>query len=219
MKLMKWYTLNEKRPDYNRRVLVMYEVENGNNQTFTVTSPAKTHNAEAYYEKFIEEDIANGNDDDLEVDKYLLSKIQDGTDDPLRFTIINCDGEEMADDILADEVLLWAYEFEDTDVISFEDRLTWCIFRLNKLGFKVRLKKYEREHYTPFNDFHILFEFSYDALADICNVVPLQGSWTILEPVNDHAVIMCNITNDNELEKALIDLDTWIDGLEEHFHN
>ncbi len=216
MKLMEWYTLNEKRPDFNRKVLVTYEVENGNDQTFTVTSPAKTRNAEEYYEKFIEEDIANGNDDDLEVDKYLLSKIQDGTDDPLRFTVINCDGEEMADDILPDEVLLWAYEIEDADVLSFKDRLTWCISRLNKLGFKVRLNEYEYTHNAPFNNIHILFEFPYGALIDICNVVPLQGSWFIPDPVNNYAIIMCNVTNYNK-EKALIDLDTWIDGLEEHF--
>ena len=96
-----------------------------------------------------------------------------------------------------------------------------CVLRLNTLGFKVSLKGYEYMYELPFNDLRILFVFPHEALVDICNIVPLRGNWCIAEPVHDHdhAVIMCKIKNNNELEKAVIDLDTWIDGLEEHFHN
>jgi len=231
MRLMEWHSLDKKRPDFDRKVLVMYEVEN-NDQTTIVTSTAITHNAEEYYKKFIEEDMANGNEDDLEVDRYLLSQIQNGTDDPLRFTILNCDGDEMPDDILPDEVLLWAYAFEDVagagahifDALTFKRRFAWCIIRLGMCGFEANIKKFENMYELPFNDLLIQFEFSYDALIDICNVVPLRGGWCMPAPNSiyantDQAIIICSINNNNDLEKAVIDLGIWINGLEEHFHN
>lgn len=214
---MKWFSLKEKRPEFNTEVLIAYDAKN-NGRTVRVVSAARTYNLIDTYKKFIEEDIANGDETDLEVDKTYLRNFEEGLEDPLRFTVINSDGEEECDDILPYEVLMWAEPLDLSKEIREDASFVNTVLRLNALGFNVKDYNEGRIKTDHAADApYVVFHATRNALLDICNVVPLRGKWITLNGLDYGAAIMCPIFNENDRKQAVIDLDTWIDGLEEHF--